>query len=88
MPRVVELSARTGRLVRILHVATEHYGAGYFARAAADADCQVLSLGAAGLHALVQCPGLGRLDDDRFTALPGISVSMNGGTGIGSTAAW
>lgn len=88
MLRVVELSARTGRLVRILHVATEHYGAGYLARAAADADCQVLSLGAAGLHALVQCPGLGRLDDDRFTALPGISASMNGGTGIGSTAAW
>jgi hypothetical protein len=45
-------------------------------------------MGAVGLHALVQCPGLGRLDDDRFTALPGVSVSMNGGTGIGGTAAW
>jgi hypothetical protein len=86
--RVVELSARTGRLLRVLRVATEHYGAGYLARAAADADCQVLSMGAVGLHALVQCPGLGRLDDDRFTALPGVSVSMNGGTGIGGTAAW
>jgi hypothetical protein len=86
--RVVELSARTGRLLRVLHVATEHYGAGYLARATADADCQVLSLGAAGLHALVQCRGLGRLDDDRFTALAGVSVSMNGGTGIGGVAAW
>jgi hypothetical protein len=86
--RVVELSASTGRLLRVLHVAAEHYGAGWVARATADAGCQVLSLGATGLHALVQCPGLGRLADDRFTALPGLPVSMNGGTGIGSTAAW
>jgi hypothetical protein len=86
--RVVELSARTGRLLRVLHTATEHYGAGFLARSTADAGCQVLSLGATGLHALVKCPGLGRLDDDRFTALPGVPVSMNGGTGIGGTAAW
>ena len=86
--RVVELSASTGRLLRVLHVATEHYGRGYLAQAAADGGCQVLSLGAAGLHALVQCPGLGRLDGDRFTPLPGVPVSMNPGTGIGGTAGW
>jgi hypothetical protein len=86
--RVVELSASTGRLLRVLHVATEHYGRGYLAQAAADASCQVLSLGATGLHALVQCPGFGRLDGDRFTPLPGIPVSMNPGTGIGGTATW
>jgi hypothetical protein len=86
--RVVELSASTGRLLRVLHVATEHYGRGYLAQAAADADCQVLSLAATGLHALVQCPGFGRLDGDRFTPLPGMPGSMNGMTGIGGTAAW
>jgi hypothetical protein len=86
--RVVELSASTGRLLRVLHVATEHYGRGEIARAAADAECQVLSLGGTGLHALVQCPGFGRLDGDRFTPLPGIPVSMNPATGIGGTAAW
>jgi hypothetical protein len=86
--RVVERSASTGRLLRVLHTATEHYSAGWVARSTADAGCQVLSLGATGLHALVKCPGLGRLDDDRFTALPGVPVSMNGGTGIGGTAAW
>jgi hypothetical protein len=86
--RVVELSASTGRLLRVLHVATEHYGAGALARLEADQDCQVLSLGTAGLRALVQCPALGRLDGDRFTPLPGVPVSMNPGTGLGGTAAW
>jgi hypothetical protein len=85
--RVVELSASTGQLLRVLHVATEHYGRGILAKLAADADCQVLSLGGTGLRALVQCPGFGRLDGDRFTPLPGLPVSMNG-TGIGGTAAW
>jgi hypothetical protein len=85
--RVVELSASTGQLLRVLHVATEHYGRGILATLAADADCQVLSLGGTGLRALVQCPGFGRLDGDRFTPLPGLPVSMNG-TGIGGTAAW
>jgi hypothetical protein len=75
-------------LLRVLHAATEHYGAGWVAHATADAGCQVLSLGPTGLHALVRCPGLGRLADDRFTALPGVPVIMNAGTGIGGTAAW
>jgi hypothetical protein len=85
--RVVELSARTGRLLRVLHVATVPYTRKNPALFA-DADCNVLSLGPAGLHALVQCTGFGRLDGARFTPLPGMAQAMNPGTGIGETAAW
>ncbi|HTZ27018.1 MAG TPA: hypothetical protein VMC83_23695 [Streptosporangiaceae bacterium] len=88
MLRVVELSASTGQLLRVLHAATEHYGAGWAAHVTADAACQVLSLGPTGVHALIRCPGLGRLDGDRFTPLPGVPVIMNGGTGIGGAVAW
>jgi hypothetical protein len=84
---VVELSARTGRLLRVLHAATLPYDRRRPALLV-DADCSVLALGPAGLHALVQCPGLGRLDDSRFTPLPGVPVAMNPMTGIGGTAAW
>jgi hypothetical protein len=85
--RVIELSASTGRLLRVLHVASVPYTRKNPALFV-DGDCNVLSLGPVGLHALVQCPGFGRLDGDRFTPLPGIPVSMNPGTGIGGTAAW
>ena len=85
--RVVELSARTGRLLRVLHEATVPYSRKNPALFV-DGDCNVLSLSPAGLHALVQCTGFGRLDGSRFTPLPGIPVTMNAGTGIGGTAAW
>jgi hypothetical protein len=85
--RVVELSARTGRLLRVLHVATVPYTRKNPALFV-DGDCYVLSLGPAGLHALVQCTGFGRLDGTRFTPLPGIPLGMNPMTGIGGTAAW
>jgi hypothetical protein len=85
--RIVALSARTGRLLRVLHVATVPYG-GMNLAISVDADCNILSLGPVGLHALVQCPGFGRLDGSRFTPLRGVPVSMNPGTGIGGTAAW
>ena len=86
--RVVELSASAGRLLRVLHVATEHYGGGSLAAETADARCQVLSLGPSGMRALIQCPGFGRLNGDRFTALPGVPAGMGPATGIGGTAAW
>jgi hypothetical protein len=60
-------SARTGRLLYTLGQAV-----------GADApDCNVLSLGPAGLHALVRCDNpavfLGRVDNGRFTRLPGLT---------------
>jgi hypothetical protein len=87
--QVVELSASTGRLLRVLHQATVPYGSGFIAQSGADSDCGVDALAPTGLDALVQCPGLGRLTGGgQFTPLPGIQAPMNPGTGIGGTAAW
>lgn len=62
-------SARTGRVL---------YGLGQDIGADAT-GCNVLSLGPAGVYALVRCSGLavflGRLDNGRFTRLPGITDS-------------
>lgn len=74
--RVVELSARTGRLLRVLRVAAMP-GSRDNPALFVDGDCSVLSLGPAGLHALAQCTGFGRLDGTRFTPLPGIPLAMN-----------
>jgi hypothetical protein len=70
--RIVELSASTGRLIRVLHVARERTIPGLRDARSLDDACSVLSLGPAGIHALVQCFGFGRLDGDRFTPLPGV----------------
>lgn len=70
--RIVELSASTGRLIRVLHVARERTIPGLRDVGSLDDACSVLSLGPAGVHALVQCFGFGRLDGDRFTPLPGV----------------
>lgn len=63
-------SARTGRPLYVLGQHTE---------ANATADCTVLSLGPTGLQALVKCANrsvfLGRVDDGRFTRLPGLKDS-------------
>ncbi len=88
--RIVELSASTGRLIRVLHVARERTIPGLRDAGSVDEACSVLSLGPAGVHALVECFGFGRLDGDRFTALPGVqnptSITTSGpqiwGTGV------
>ena len=50
--------------------------------------CGVLSLMPTGTHVLVACFGFGRVDGDRFTALPGFpSPSSSGITGQ-TAAAW
>jgi len=63
------VSARTGKL---LYMLGQHTGVD-------PSGCNVLSLGPAGLHALVRCGGpsvfLGRVDNGRFTRLPGITDS-------------
>jgi hypothetical protein len=65
----VAVSARTGKLVFVLG---QHPGVDPF-------GCSVRSLGPAGLHALVMCGDspafLGRVDNGRFTRLPGITDS-------------
>jgi len=56
-----------------------------------DQGCKVLSLGPTGVHALVQCFGLGRVDGTRFTPLPGVpnpNATTVSGSGYLGTAAW
>ena len=71
---VVEQSLATGRPLRVLHTASSRLaGDGPDGRA----ECQVLGLGSAGIHALVDCTGFGgtgfgRLDGTRFTPLTGL----------------
>jgi hypothetical protein len=42
-----------------------------------DNSCQVLAADATGQHLLVSCPGFGRIDHGKFTALPGNSGIEN-----------
>jgi hypothetical protein len=77
--KIVELSARTGRLLRVLRQSRNNY----FAED--NQGCSVYSLGPTGVHALIECPSspetvfgrldngpvFGRLDNGRFTPLPG-----------------
>jgi hypothetical protein len=74
---VVELSARTGQLLRVLYTAT---GGG--------SGCGVLSLAPAGIHVLVSCSAFGRVDGDRFTRLPGFPSPSSSGIGGQQAAAW
>jgi hypothetical protein len=87
--KIIELSARTGQLVRVLHtLAQRGVSPGSSGSAQADQDCNVLSLGPAGVHVLVSCPGLGRVDGHRFTALPGFPSASSSGISGQQAAAW
>jgi hypothetical protein len=75
--QVVEWSARTGRLIQVLReAAMDQRGMQLFF----DFEgCDVMSLGPTGVHALVQCTVnmrsiFGRVDNGRFTPLPGVFV--------------
>jgi hypothetical protein len=66
--KIVERSASTGRVLRVLHTATTHYsGTDPFS---VEAGCNVLALGPAG-QPLVQCFGFGWLRGSTFLPLPG-----------------
>ncbi len=87
--QIVELSANTGQLVRILHTVTQSgVASGAEGVGQADQNCNVLSLGPAGVNALVACPGFGRLDGHRFTALPGFPSPSSSGISGQQAAAW
>jgi hypothetical protein len=85
-----EFSARTGRLVGVLRQATLDDQSGP-PQLSNDEGCSVLALGPGGVHALVECVApprmvFGRLDNGRFTPLPGmpdLNVAPNQGD-----AAW
>lgn len=72
--RILALSARTGRVVRVLLEASmDQYDQLFLFK---GEGCSVLGLGPGGVHALVECTStrtiFGRVDNGRFTPLPGI----------------
>jgi hypothetical protein len=88
--KIVELSAGTGRRLRVLHTATVYHATGGQSGTAGQLDqgCNVLSLAPRGAHVLVECFGFGRLDDRRFTPLPGFPRPSGSGISGQQAAAW
>ena len=88
--KIIELSARTGRLLRVLHTATVYRAtpgnSGTVGQL--DQNCNVLSLGPTGVHVLVACFAFGRLDGSRFTPLPGFPSPSSSGISGQTTGAW
>jgi hypothetical protein len=87
---IIELSTRTGKLLRILSTTTVH-GATRGQQGSAenlDGDCNVLSLGPAGTNVLVSCFTFGRVDNNSFTPLPGFPSGSNSGIGGQDEGAW
>lgn len=92
---MIELSARTGQLLRVLHTVTVpdviaglNGPVGQLTTGQLDQGCNVLSLGPAGVHVLVDCFGFGRVDDRRFTPLPGFPSPSSSGIGGQDASAW
>jgi hypothetical protein len=88
--KIIELSARTGQLLRVLHTATVYRAtpgnSGTVGQL--DQNCNVLSLGPTGVHVLVACFAFGRLDGSRFTPLPGFPSPSSSGISGQQAAAW
>jgi hypothetical protein len=88
--RILELSAATGQLLRVLHTQvlrvqyTQTAGSsGAGGEQEAPGTCAVPSVDPSGDHVLVQAFSFGRIDNGFFTALPGGSPG-----GLGAAAAW
>ena len=74
--QIVERSASTGKLVRVLHTATERDVAPRSAQELYfDLRCRALAMAPRGFHVLIDCFGFGRLDGTRFTPLPGVPAT-------------
>jgi hypothetical protein len=87
--KIIEQSARTGQVLRVLHTATvANVGAGLSGAGLLDEECNVLSLAPSGVHVLVACYTFGRLDGSRFTPLPGFPSSSSSGISGQQTGAW
>jgi len=88
--KIIEMSARTGRLLRILSTTTVHGATrgGQGSAGILDEDCNVLSLAPAGANVLVSCFTFGRVDNNSFTPLPDFPSGSSTGIGGQDTAAW
>ena len=88
--KIIEMSARTGKLLRILSTTTVHGATrgGQGSAGILDDDCAVLSLAPTGTNVLVSCFTFGRVDNNSFTPLPGFPSGSSSGIGGQDTAAW
>ncbi len=88
--KVIELSARTGQVLRVLHTTTVHGATRGQSGTAGQLDqgCNVLSLAPTGTHVLVACFAFGRIDGNRFTPLPGFPSPSSSGISGQQAAAW
>jgi len=88
--KVVELSASTGQLLRVLHTVTVRNATGGQNGTVVQLDqgCNALSLAPRGVHVLVHCFTFGRVDGPRFTPLPGFPSPSSSGIGGQQAAAW
>jgi hypothetical protein len=88
--RIIEISARTGKLLRVLSTETVH-GATPGMQGSAeplDAECKVLSLAPGGTNVLASCFSFGRVSDDGFTPLPGFPSPSTSGISGQNASAW
>jgi hypothetical protein len=90
--KVIELNARTGKLLRVLRTVTMRGVPTNpdLANSASslDQECNVLSLAPSGVHLLVACDAFGRLDGSVFTRLPGFPSPSHSGVSQQTTGAW
>lgn len=88
--KVIELSARTGRLLRVLRTVTvrDATGGQNGTVGQLDQNCNVRSLAPSGTHVLVACFAIGRIDGDRFTPLPGFPSPSSSGISGQQSVAW
>lgn len=91
--QVVELRSLAGGIRRVLYQYTIAYHGTRLTggpAAALASHCQVVSEAARGVHALIACPGFGRLDGSKFTSLRGAppAFPLSAGLGIWVLAAW
>lgn len=82
--KVIELSARTGQLLRVLYTSTGGGSNG----TSGPTGCEMLSLAPTGIHVLVSCFAFGRVDGGRFTPLPGFPRPSSSGISGQQAAAW
>jgi hypothetical protein len=88
--RIIEISARTGKLLRVLSTQTVH-GATPGMQGSAeslDSGCRVLSLAPSGTNVLASCFAFGRVSDEGFTPLPGFPSPSTSGIEGQDAAAW
>jgi hypothetical protein len=87
--KIIELSARTGQLLRVLHTATvRNVSGGANGTGQLDQECNVLSLAPSGVHVLVACFAFGRVDGSHFTPLPGFPSPSSSGISGQQAGAW